>query len=53
VKAKVTKAMMNGLNEANYPKLEITAYASQRYRSNNQEFDAQTAWNNANPIPSN
>lgn len=53
VKAEVTKAMMNGLNEANYPKLEITAYASQRYRSNNQEFDAQTAWNNANPIPSN
>lgn len=53
VKAEVTKAMMNGLNEAKYPKLEITAYASQRYRSNNQEFDAQTAWDNANPIPSN
>lgn len=54
VRDTVTKEMMNSLNASNYPKLKITAYASQRYKnSNKEEFDAKTAWNNANPIPSN
>lgn len=53
VKGEVTKDMMNGLNETNYPKLEITAYASQLYRSNNTKFDAKTAWDNAKSILSN
>lgn len=54
VKDTVTKEMMNSLNASNYPELKITAYASQRYKnSNKEEFDAKTAWTNANPIPSN
>ena len=54
VRDTATKEMMNSLNASNYPELKITAYASQRYKnSNNEEFDAKTAWNNANPIPSN
>lgn len=54
VRDTVTKGMMNSLNASNYPKLKITAYASQRYKnSNNEEFDAKTAWDNAKSIPSN
>ncbi len=54
VRDTVTKGMMNSLNASNYPKLKITAYASQRYKnSNNEEFDAKIAWDNAKSIPSN
>lgn len=51
VKSTVTKEMMNGLKEADYPTLTITAYASQLYKNNTEKFDAVTAWNNAQPTP--
>lgn len=55
VKDTVTKEMMNSLNASNYPKLKITAYASQLYKnSDKQEFSAAEAWANVtNPLPSN
>lgn len=47
VKSDVTEAMMNGLTAANYPTLTITAYASQLHSSNNTDFTAKQAWDNA------
>lgn len=49
VKDSVTKAMMNGLTNTTYPTLTFTAYASQLYRSADDEFYAYEAWNNVNP----
>lgn len=47
VKGTVTEAMMEGLTTANYPTLTITAYASQLHSSNNTDFTAKQAWDNA------
>ena len=47
VKSDVTEAMMNSLTAANYPTLTITAYASQLHSSNNTDFTAKQAWDNA------
>lgn len=49
VKSDVTKANMNALTTATYPTLTFTAYASQLYRSADDEFSAYEAWVNVNP----
>lgn len=49
VKDTVTKADMNALTADNYPKLTITAYASQLYKTNGKEFDVAEAWEIAKP----
>ena len=52
VKDTVTKSMMNGLTEDTYPKLTVTAYASQLYKNNNSTdntFTAAEAWAKVNP----
>lgn len=49
VNATVTKADMNGLKAQNYPKLTFTAYASQLYKNNTEQFTAEEAWSNAQP----
>lgn len=46
----VTKAMMDGLSEANYPKLTVTAYASQYQKNAETAFTVNQAWTNiSNP----
>lgn len=47
VKDDVTKEMMNGLTKESYPKLTVTAYASQLYKNGDEEFTAIEAWENA------
>lgn len=42
----VTKEMMNSLTADNYPKLTVTAYASQLYKNNTEKFTAAEAWEN-------
>lgn len=50
VKDGVTKAMMDGLSPANYPKLTVTAYASQYNKNATTAFEPAVAWANiANP----
>ena len=49
VKDTVTKSMMNDLTEATYPKLTVTAYASQLHQNATTEFTAAKAWANVNP----
>ena len=46
VKSEVTKEMMNVLKAegATQPKLTITAYATQLYKTNGVEFDVDDAW---------
>jgi predicted ribosomally synthesized peptide with SipW-like signal peptide len=51
VKGTVTKAMMNGLTAETYPTLTVTAYASQLYKNNAEEFTPLEAWNNIQPSP--
>lgn len=46
VKGTVTKAQMNALTADTYPTLTVTAYASQLYKNNTQEFTAAAAWAN-------
>lgn len=46
----VTKTMMDGLSEANYPKLTVTAYASQYQKNAETAFTVNQAWTNiSNP----
>ena len=52
VKGEVTKAMMDGLTTETLPKLTITAYASQLYKSAGVEFTPAEAWANVNPTNS-
>ena len=42
----VTKKMMNALTEQTYPKLTVTAYASQFNKTATKSFDVNTAWTN-------
>ena len=49
VKGEVTKAMMDGLTKETLPKLTVTAYASQLYKSAGVEFTAAEAWANDTP----
>lgn len=49
VKGEVTKAMMDGLTTETLPKLTVTAYASQLYKSAGVEFTAAEAWANVTP----
>ena len=49
VKGSVTKEMMNGLTEANYPSLTVTAYASQFNKNATETFTAAEAWANISP----
>lgn len=49
VKGEVTKAMMDGLTTETLPKLTVTAYASQLYKSAGVKFTAAEAWANVNP----
>ncbi|MGI6664171.1 MAG: SipW-dependent-type signal peptide-containing protein [Christensenellaceae bacterium] len=42
----VTQAMMEALNVDIYPKLTVTAYASQYYKNNTEAFSAAEAWAN-------
>lgn len=49
VKDTVTKAQMNALTADTYPTLTVTAYASQLYKNNTQEFTATEAWANIAP----
>lgn len=46
VSGDITKEQMNALTDATLPKLTITAYASQLYKSAGVEFTAAEAWNN-------
>lgn len=49
VKGTVTKAQMNALTADTYPTLTVTAYASQQFKNNTQEFTATEAWANIAP----
>ena len=49
VKGTVTKEQMNALTADTYPTLTVTAYASQLYKNNTQEFTAAAAWANIAP----
>ena len=50
VRDDVTKEQMNALTAADtYPTLTVTAYASQLYKNNTQEFTATEAWANIAP----
>lgn len=49
VSGDITKEMMNAFTAANLPKLTITAYASQLYKSAGVEFTAAEAWKNVTP----
>lgn len=49
VKGEVTKAMMDGLTKETLPKLTVTAYASQLYKSAGVEFTPAEAWANVTP----
>ena len=42
----VTKEQMNALTADTYPTLTVTAYASQQFKNNTQEFTAAEAWAN-------
>ena len=42
----VTKDMMTALTEQTYPKLTVTAYASQFNKTATESFDVNTAWTN-------
>lgn len=42
----VTKEQMDALMPDTYPTLTVTAYASQLYKNNTQEFTAAEAWTN-------
>lgn len=44
VKGTVTKEQMNALTADTYPTLTVTAYASQQFKNNTQEFTAAEAW---------
>lgn len=46
VSGDITKEQMNAITDATLPKLTITAYASQLYKSAGVEFTAAEAWNN-------
>ena len=46
VKDKVTKEQMNALTADTHPTLTVTAYASQQFKNNTQEFTAAEAWTN-------
>ena len=48
VKDAVTKSMMNGLTVATYPKLTVTAYASQFSKDGTDDFTPAEAWANVN-----
>lgn len=45
----VTKEQMNGLTEATYPTLTVTAYAAQYAKNNTENFTAAEAWAVLNP----
>lgn len=49
VKGTVTKEQMNALTADTYPTLTVTAYASQQFKNNTQEFTAAEAWTNIAP----
>lgn len=49
VKGTVTKEQMNALTADTYPTLTVTAYASQQFKNNTQEFTAAEAWANIAP----
>lgn len=49
VKDEVTKAQMNDLTADTYPTLTVTAYASQQFKNNTQEFTVAEAWANIAP----
>ena len=49
VSGDITKAQMNAFTENNLPKLTITAYASQLYKSAGVKFKPAEAWANVNP----
>lgn len=49
VSGDITKEQMNAFTDATLPKLTITAYASQLYKSAGVEFTAAEAWANVNP----
>lgn len=56
VQGRVTKEMMNNLTTENYPKLTVTAYASQYQKNNNASDNAFTpneAWTNIFPSSTN
>lgn len=46
VQGTVTKEMMDALTEQTYPKLTVTAYASQFNKTATESFDVNTAWTN-------
>ena len=46
VSGDITKEQMNAITDATLPKLTITAYASQLYKSADAKFTAAEAWNN-------
>ena len=47
----VTKEMMNNLTTADsYPKLTVTAYASQFNKNANESFESDEAWKNISPL---
>ena len=45
-KPNVTKEMMNAVNDSNKPTLTFTAYASQYWKNNTENFTAYEAWKN-------
>lgn len=49
VKGDVTKAQMNALTADTHPTLTVTAYASQQFKNNTQEFTAAEAWDHIAP----
>ena len=49
VKGDVTKEQMNALTADTYPTLTVTAYASQQFKNNTQEFTAAEAWDHIAP----
>jgi predicted ribosomally synthesized peptide with SipW-like signal peptide len=46
VRGTVTKEMMNGLTQDNYPTLTVTAYASQFNKNATETFTVNEAWTN-------
>ena len=53
VKDTVTKEMLNGLSQNNYPTLTFTAYAVQYMKNNTEHFTPAEAWTNAQAAASN
>ena len=49
VSGEITKTQMNAFTTANLPKLTITAYASQYYKSAGVKFEPAEAWANVTP----